>query len=176
MLGVEAALGSTNPPPQFSEVSEQLPCRSAEGKYFSVFLCQRCREIWREKFRWDFACYVFQALGVRRKLSPKCHVKNGAKNGKFHANFTCWGAALRRWEMFQRRPALQMGQSCTEASWASISLPSCHPSAGRRPQWCPPSALPQTKGASWEQSKSGTLGSSKRHLPKGHPWILLEFH
>ena len=28
--------------------SEQLPCRSAEVKFFCVFLCQRCREIWRE--------------------------------------------------------------------------------------------------------------------------------
>ena len=28
--------------------SEQLPCRSVELKIFSVFLCQRCREIWRE--------------------------------------------------------------------------------------------------------------------------------
>ena len=28
--------------------SEQLPCRSAEVKFFSVFLCQRCREIWGE--------------------------------------------------------------------------------------------------------------------------------
>ena len=28
--------------------SGQLPCRSAEVKFFSVFLCQRCREIWRE--------------------------------------------------------------------------------------------------------------------------------
>ena len=27
------------------EISEQLPCRSAEVKFFSVFLCQRCREI-----------------------------------------------------------------------------------------------------------------------------------
>ena len=26
-------------------ISEQLPCRSAEVKIFSVFLCQRCREI-----------------------------------------------------------------------------------------------------------------------------------
>ena len=29
-------------------LSEQLPCRSADVKFFSVFLCQRCREIWRE--------------------------------------------------------------------------------------------------------------------------------
>ena len=40
------------------------------------------------KFGRNFPCYVFQGFGVRRKISPKFHVKNGAKNGKFHANFT----------------------------------------------------------------------------------------
>ena len=40
------------------------------------------------KFGWNFPCYVFQGLGVRRKISPKFHVKIGVKNGKFHANFT----------------------------------------------------------------------------------------
>ena len=28
---------------------------------------------------------------MRRKISPKFHVKNGAKNGKFHPNFTLPG-------------------------------------------------------------------------------------
>ena len=32
----------------FQCFSEQLPCRSAEVKFFSGFLGQRCREIWRE--------------------------------------------------------------------------------------------------------------------------------
>ena len=36
----------------------------------------------------NFPCYVFQGLGARRKISPKFHVKNGVKNGRFHANFT----------------------------------------------------------------------------------------
>ena len=40
------------------------------------------------KFWWNFPRYVFQGLGVRRKISPKFHVKNGGENGKFHANFT----------------------------------------------------------------------------------------
>ena len=31
-----------------SQGSEPLPCRSAEVNLFSVFLCQRCREIRRE--------------------------------------------------------------------------------------------------------------------------------
>ena len=56
-----------------TQLSEQLPCRSAEVKIFSVFR------------------YVFQGLGVRRKISPKFHVKNGVENGKFHANFTLLG-------------------------------------------------------------------------------------
>ena len=43
------------------------------------------------KFMWNFPCYVFQDLGVRRKISPKFHVKNGVKNGKFHADFTLLG-------------------------------------------------------------------------------------
>ena len=34
------------------------------------------------KFWWNFPHYVFQGLGVRRKLSPKFHVKNDVKNGK----------------------------------------------------------------------------------------------
>ena len=40
------------------------------------------------KFWWNLPRYVFQGLGVRRKISPKFHVKNGVENGKFHANFT----------------------------------------------------------------------------------------
>ena len=43
------------------------------------------------KFWWNFPCYVFQGLGVRREISPKCHVKNGVKNGKFHAKITLLG-------------------------------------------------------------------------------------
>ena len=43
------------------------------------------------KFWCTFPCYVFQGLGVRRKISPKFHVKNSVKNGQFHANFTLLG-------------------------------------------------------------------------------------
>ena len=43
------------------------------------------------KFWGNFPCYVFQGLGVRRKISPKFHVKNGVKIGKFHASFTLLG-------------------------------------------------------------------------------------
>ena len=65
--------------------------QKCESDFFSVFLCQRCREIWREIFWWNFPRYVFQGLGVRGKISPKFHVKNGVKNGQFHANFTLLG-------------------------------------------------------------------------------------
>ena len=33
---------------------------------------------------------------MRRKISPKFHVKNGVKNGKFHANFTLLGRSAER--------------------------------------------------------------------------------
>ena len=42
--------------------SEQLPCRSVEVKFFSVFLCQKCREIWRE-FLVKFFALRFPGLG-----------------------------------------------------------------------------------------------------------------
>ena len=75
-------------------LSEQLPCRSAEVKFFSVFLCQRCREIWRE---------------ILVKFSGATFSRVWVCDGKFHQNFTsktvwktenftqislCWRAAL----------------------------------------------------------------------------------
>ena len=48
------------------------------------------------KFWWNFPRYVFQGLGVRRKISPKFHVKNGVQNGKFHANFTLPGRSAEK--------------------------------------------------------------------------------
>ena len=57
-------------------------------KIFSVFVCQRCREIWREIFRMlrfpGFEC-------LKRKISPKRHAKNGVNNRQFHINFTLLG-------------------------------------------------------------------------------------
>ena len=70
--------------------SEQLPCRSAEVTFFSVFSAKGVVKF-GVKFWRDFPCYVFQGLGVRRKISPKFHVKNGAKNGTIHAKFTLLG-------------------------------------------------------------------------------------
>ena len=79
------------------ELSEQLPCRSAEVKFFSVFLCQRCREIWREILV-NFFRATFSRVWV-------C-------DGKFHQNFTSktvWkkqkisrkfhSAGAQRWEL-----------------------------------------------------------------------------
>ena len=43
-------------------ISEKLPCRSAEVKFFSVFLCQRCREIWREIWV-KFSVLLFPRFG-----------------------------------------------------------------------------------------------------------------
>ena len=68
-------------------LSEQLPCRSAEVKNFSVFLCQRCREIWREILV-KFSALRFPGFGCatenftkisrqkrceKREISPKFH-------------------------------------------------------------------------------------------------------
>ena len=74
----------------WSTSSEQLPCRSAEVN-FSPFFSAKGVVKFGVKFWRHFPCYVFQGLGVRRKISPKFHVKNGVKNGKFHANFTLLG-------------------------------------------------------------------------------------
>ena len=35
---------------------------------------------------------------MRRKISPKFHVKNGVKNGKLHANFTLLWRSAERWQ------------------------------------------------------------------------------
>ena len=37
---------------------------------------------------------------MRRKISPKFHVKNGMKNGKFHANFTLLGRSAEETQIF----------------------------------------------------------------------------
>ena len=64
---------------------------------FSPFLSAKGVVKFGVKFWWNFPCYAFQGLGVRGKLSPKFHVNNGVKNGKFHANSLCWGAALMKY-------------------------------------------------------------------------------
>ena len=79
--------------------SEQLPCRSAEVKFFSVFLCQRCREIWREILG-DIFRATFSRVWV---CDGKFHVKNGVKNGKFHANFTLPGRSAEKGSLLRTR-------------------------------------------------------------------------
>ena len=94
------------------KTQSSYPCRSAEVKIFSVFLCQRCREIWREIF-----CAKFSRVWV-------C-------DGKFHQNFTsktvwktenftqislCWGAAL------IKTVASFPLRRCTESVSLSVSI------------------------------------------------------
>ena len=72
-------------------MSEQLPCRSAEVKIFSVFLCQNCREIWREILV-KFSALRFPGFGCATENFTKIsRQKRCEKNGKFHANFTLLG-------------------------------------------------------------------------------------
>ena len=72
-------------------LSEQLPCRSAEEKFLSIFLCQRCREIWREILE-KFSVLRFPGFGCARENFTKIsRQKRCEKNGKFHANFTLLG-------------------------------------------------------------------------------------
>ena len=99
---ITAKFGPPPPPPhppkftKFRKISGQLPCRSAEVKIFSVFLCQRCREIRREILV-KFSVLRFPGFGcANRKISPKFHVENGVKNGKFHANFTLLGRSAEK--------------------------------------------------------------------------------
>ena len=68
------------------KISEQLPCRSAEWSFSPFFSAKGVVKFW-----WKCPCYVFQGLGVRTKISPEIHAKNGVKNGRFHANFTLLG-------------------------------------------------------------------------------------
>ena len=75
-------------------ISEQLPCRSAEVKIFSVFLCQRCREVWGEILV-KFSVLRFPGFGV---CDGKFHQNFTSKTARKTENFTqhslCWGAAL----------------------------------------------------------------------------------
>ena len=63
--------------------SEQLPCRSVEVKFFSVFSAKDV-----VKFCVKFSVLRFPGFWV---CDGKFHVKNGVENGKFHANFTLPG-------------------------------------------------------------------------------------
>ena len=72
------------------QFSEQLPCRSAEVKIFSVFLCQRCSEIWREILV-KFSVLRFPGFGCARENFTKISRQKRCENGKFHISFTLLG-------------------------------------------------------------------------------------
>ena len=59
-------------------------------KFFSVFLCQRCREIWREILV-KFSVLRFPGFGCARENFTKISRQKRCGNGKFHANFTLLG-------------------------------------------------------------------------------------
>ena len=80
----------TKPYSEPIQTSEQLPCRSAEVKFFSVFLCQRCREIWRE-IMVKFSVLRFPGFGGATENFTKISRRKRCENGKFHANFTLLG-------------------------------------------------------------------------------------
>ena len=73
-----------------SPPSEQPPCRSAEVKFFSVFLCQRCREIWREILV-KFSVLRFPGFGCATENFTKISRQKRCEKRKFHANFTLLG-------------------------------------------------------------------------------------
>ena len=68
--------------------SEQLPCRSAEVKFFSVFLCQRCREIRREILV-KFSVLRFPGFGCATenftKISRQKRCEKRRISRKFHS-------------------------------------------------------------------------------------------
>ena len=106
--------------------SEQLPCRSAEVKNFSVFLCQRCREIWREVLV-KFSALRFPGFGCatenftkasrqkrceKRKISRKFH-SAGSLNG-------CLGATERgAWRGVGREGWQRVGERLAQG-WHKI--------------------------------------------------------
>ena len=77
-----------------NRVSEQLPCRSAEVKFFSVFLCQRCREIWREILV-KFSVLCFPGFGCARENSTKISRQRRCEKRKISRKLhSAGGAAL----------------------------------------------------------------------------------
>ena len=75
-------------------LSEQLPCRSAEVKFFSVFLCQRCREIWREILV-KFSVLRFPGFGcAAENFTNISRQKTAWKTENFTQISLCRGAAL----------------------------------------------------------------------------------
>ena len=56
--------------------------------FFSVFLCQGCRDIWRDCW-WKVLCVTLARIWVSKsEYFKKCHATNSMRNGSFHATFT----------------------------------------------------------------------------------------
>ena len=75
--------------------SKQLPCRSAEVKFFSVFLCQRCREIWREIWREilvKFSVLRFPGFGCATENFTKISRQKRCEKRKISRKFHSVGA------------------------------------------------------------------------------------
>ena len=68
----------------WSKMSEQLSCRSAEVKIFSFFLCQRCREIWREILV-KFSALCFPGFGCATENFTKKRCEKRKSSHKFHS-------------------------------------------------------------------------------------------
>ena len=69
------------------------------GKYSSPFFSAKSVVKSGVKFGEIFRATFSRVLGVRRKISPKFHFKNGVKTENFTQMSLCWGAAqLFSWE------------------------------------------------------------------------------
>ena len=62
-------------------------------KFFSVFLCQKCHEIWHEILV-KFSVLHFPGFGCPRENFTKFQAKNGVKTENFTQISLCWGVAL----------------------------------------------------------------------------------
>ena len=76
-----------------SQSPEQLPCRSADVKIFYVFLCQRCREVWREILV-KFSVLRFPGFGCATEKFTKISCQKRCEKRKISRKFHSAGAAL----------------------------------------------------------------------------------
>ena len=77
--------------PYATNPSEQLPCRSAEVNFSSVFLCQRCREIWREILV-KFSVLRFPGFGCATENFSKISRQKRCEKRKISRKFHSAGA------------------------------------------------------------------------------------
>ena len=82
------------PPFPLPPVFRAATLQKCGSKFFSVFLCQRCREIWREILV-KFSVLRFPGFGCARENFTKISRQKWCEKTE---NFTqislCWGAAL----------------------------------------------------------------------------------